>query len=150
VLDVILARLLADPEAPSERGIAFVLDKRLAEGQSDGWRYDAFPPVGDAARLGLRGVGKTVQILFGTDFFSLSAARQEAVLGAVQAGSPPGEVWQTLPAARFFKELPAEVLEAFYSHPLAQEEIGYIGMADAHGWTRIRLNEREGWESVRG
>jgi hypothetical protein len=37
----------------------------------------------------------------------------------------------------------AELTEYYYAHPLAQEEIGYVGMADAHGWTRLGLNELE-------
>jgi len=52
-------------------------------------------------------------------------------------------MWRTLPAARFFEELLAEVVETYYAHPLAQEEIGYAGMADAPGWRAIGLDERE-------
>ena len=146
LLTALLARLLSDPETPSARDVATAIDKRLAAGRSDGWRYDVLPPDGEAVRLGLWGVGETAQALFGTDFLRLNAERQDTVLGAVQAGSPPGKVWQTLPAARFFEDLLAEVSEAFYSHPLTQEEIGYAGMADARGWKRIGLNEREAWE----
>ena len=39
-----------------------------------------------------------------------------------------------------------ECVEVFYSHPIACESIGYVGMADAQGWKRIGLNEREQWE----
>ena len=86
--------------------------------------------------------------MFRADFSALEAEHQESVLASVQAGDPPGEVWQTLPAARFFEELLAEATEGYYSHPLAQEEIGYVGMADARGWRRIGLDEREAWEPV--
>ena len=37
----------------------------------------------------------------------------------------------------------AELTETYYAHPLAQEEIGYVGMADLPAWTKIGLNERE-------
>jgi hypothetical protein len=36
--------------------------------------------------------------------------------------------------------------ETYYAHPLAQEEIGYAGMADARGWRAIGLDEREAHE----
>ena len=148
LLQAALARLFADPEAPTARALAFCIDDRLAEGKSDGWRYDALPPDAEAARLGLRGLDETAQALSFSKFMALDAARQDAVLVAVQKGDPPGIVWRTLPAARFFEELLAEATEAYYSHPLAQEEIGYVGMADARGWTRIAMNEREPWEPL--
>ena len=148
LLQAVLERLFADPEAPTARVLALAIDARLADGKSDGWRYDALPPDADAARLGLRGLDQTAQALSMSAFVALDAARQDAVLNAVQHGDPPGDVWQTLPAARFFEELLAEATEAYYSHPLAQEEIGYVGMADARGWTQIAMNEREAWESL--
>ncbi len=64
----------------------------------------------------------------------------------VQRGRASGAAWRTLPSHRFFEELLAEVTEAYYSHPLAQEEIGYTGMADAHGWQHVSLNDLESWE----
>ena len=141
-----LARLFADPEAPTARSLAFAIDERLASGKSDGWRYDSMPPDGEAARLGLRGLDEAALVLSGSAFVEAEAVRQEEVLRAIQGGDPPGEVWQTLPAARFFEELLAEASECYYSHPLAQEEIGYVGMADGRGWRRIGLGEREAWE----
>lgn len=45
--------------------------------------------------------------------------------------------------ARAFEELLAEGAEIFFAHPLAQDDLGYAGYADAHGWTRIGLGERE-------
>ncbi|MBW3634848.1 MAG: GMC family oxidoreductase [Armatimonadetes bacterium] len=51
-----------------------------------------------------------------------------------------------MPSPRFFEELLAEATEHYYAHPLAQEEIGYAGFADAPGWKRIGLDERENRE----
>ena len=148
LLQAALARLFADPTAPTALTLALCIDARLADGKSDGWRYDALPPDGEAARLGLRGLDQAAQALSMNGFVALNTACQEAVLNAVQKGDPPGDVWTTLPAARFFEELLAEATEAYYSHPLAQEEIGYVGMADARGWSRIAMNERESWEPL--
>ena len=148
LLQAVLARLFADPQAPTARVLALCIDARLADGKSDGWRYDALPPDADAARRGLRGLDQTAEALSMSGFAALDAARQDAVLAAVQEGNPAGDIWKTLPAARFFEELLAEATEAYYSHPLAQEEIGYVGMADARGWTRVAMNERESWEPL--
>lgn len=51
-------------------------------------------------------------------------------------------------AALYFEELLALVVDIYYAHPLASEEIGYTGMADAHGWQAIGLDERETHEPV--
>lgn len=65
------------------------------------------------------------------------------MLLAVQRGEAAGETWRSLPPGRFFEELLAEATEVYVAHPLAQEAIGYADMADAPGWTRIGLDERE-------
>ena len=61
--------------------------------------------------------------------------------GAVQRGEAPGESWSVVPAARFFEELLAECVEGYYSAPAAQDEIGYAGFADAHGWQAVGVDQ---------
>ena len=145
-LTAALARLFADPAQPSARELALAIDSCLAGGKADGWRYDALPPDGEAATLGLRGLDQSAQLLCQSDFAEIAPEQQDAVLTAVQAGHAPGEIWKTLPGKRYFEELLAEAAGYYYSHPIAQEEIGYAGMADAHGWAKIGLNAREPWE----
>ncbi|WP_077924165.1 gluconate 2-dehydrogenase subunit 3 family protein [Spirosoma sp. 209] len=129
---------------PSQRiDIASGIDLRLSENKSNGWRYDDMPPDGEAYRLGLRGFDESAQAWFGQPFRNLSPEQQDEVLAAVQALEAPGSTWDILPADHFFEELLAEAVENYYSHPLAQEEIGYVGMADAPGWQRIGLNNLE-------
>ena len=41
--------------------------------------------------------------------------------------------------ARFFEELLTEVVELAYSHVAVQEDIGFVGMVDATGWTQLGL-----------
>lgn len=138
-LQAVCARLLPG----SGIDVAGPIDARLADGAGDGWRYDALPPDRDAYRMGMAGFDAAAQALFGRDFIGLPGADQDKVVQAVQDGSPPGAAWEHLPAARFFEELLAEATEVHFAHPLAQESIGYTGMADAPGWQRIGLNERE-------
>lgn len=147
-LQAVAARLFPQPERETPIELAPGLDERLAENRGDGWRYDALPPDGEALRRGLTGLNETAQALRQRPFEALRAEDQDAVLRAVQAGQAPGATWQTLPATRFFEELLAELTELYYCHPLAQEEIGYAGLADRPGWTKIGLNEREDREPV--
>lgn len=143
LLRAVAACLFPQPDRPEPIELAPSVDQRLAAGRSDGWRYDTMPPDREAYRLGLGGINQAAQALFQQDFRALSSEQQDSILQLIQEEKAPGEAWQTVPAARFFEELLAELTEYYYAHPLAQEEIGYVGMADAPGWTRLGLNELE-------
>ncbi|MBC8101529.1 MAG: GMC family oxidoreductase N-terminal domain-containing protein [Cytophagales bacterium] len=150
-LEAVCARLLAiqAEEIPSAREVAVGVDARLAERKGNGWRYDSLPADGDAYRRGLTGLDETVRLQHRrASFAAATSDEQETVLRWVRDAAPdlPGEIWQGREASRFFEELLAEVAEIYYSHPLAQEEIGYVGMADARGWKRFGLNVLEFWE----
>lgn len=143
LLVAVAARLFPQPERLVPIALAPSVDKRLAEGRSDGWRYDALPPDREAYRLGLGGIEQIAQSLFKTDFEQLDAAQQDKVIEALAGGNPPGEVWHTLNANRFFEEMLAELTAVYYAHPWAHDEIGYTGYADLPAWTKIGLNEKE-------
>lgn len=139
VLQAVCARLL-----PGLRiDIAGEIDARLAADIGDGWRYEVLPPDRRAYQVGLAGVEQAAQGIFGRGFRVLTSDEQGTVLTAVQTNTAPGVAWQTVPAIRFFEELLAEATEIYFAHPLAQEAIGYAGMADAPGWERIGLDERD-------
>ena len=144
LLEAVAACLLPQFDRPEQPiPLAPSIDQRLAEGRADGWRYDALPPDREAYRLGLGGIQEIAQVLFQVDFTALDAEQQHAVIKALADGRPPGAAWETLDASRFFEEMLAELTEAYYSHPLAQEEIGYVGLADLPAWTKIGLNEKD-------
>ena len=143
LLEAVAARLLPQPERPMPIALAPAVDQRLADGRADGWRYDALPPDREAYRLGLGGIEQIAQALFSADFEQLPSGKQDEVIRSLAAGHPPGQVWQTLPADRFFEEMLAELTEIYYAHPWAQDEISYTGYADLPAWTKIGLNEKE-------
>jgi hypothetical protein len=144
LLEAVAARLLPQPERGAQPiALAPTVDQRLAEGRADGWRYDSLPPDREAYRLGLGGIQEIAQSLFQADFTQLSPEQQDAVIQQLADGQPTGATWQELDAPRFFEEMMAELTETYYAHPLAQEEIGYVGMADLPAWTKIGLNEKE-------
>lgn len=152
LLNRVCNRLIPQPDRTHPIDLTSDIDQRLSAGKTNGWRYDAMPNDGDAFRLGLRGIDETAQTTYNQPFMTLTDAEQDNVLLSIQRGDEGlSDVWHQLPAARFFEELLAEVSEVYYAHPLAQEEIGYVGMADAvsanpPGWTKIGLNEHEARE----
>jgi hypothetical protein len=145
-LAAVCARLIPQTDRTESVDVPGLIDQRLAEGVGDGWRYADMPPDGEAHRRGLRGLDETSQIWFGSTFKLLESVCQDSVLTTVQRGTPPGETWRTLSATRYFEELLAIVVDLYYAHPHAQEEIGYVGMADARGWQVIGLNQRAAHE----
>lgn len=134
------ARLVSQPDGAPPIDLVAMVDARLAAGAGNGWRYAALPPDGDAYRVGARGLDESARAAYGVAFAALTAAHQDALLHAVQSGAVRGGAWDTVPPARWFEELLAELVECYYSHPLAQEEIGYVGMADVPGWPALGLD----------
>jgi len=128
---------------PRAVDIAGGLDERLADNKRDGWRYDVMPPDQVAYRRGLAGIDETARALFGSNLADLPEGEQDDVLRSLADGEPPGAVWADLPAGYWFEELLVEVSEIYFAHPLAQEAMGYLGMADAQGWRAVGLNQEE-------
>ena len=142
VLAAVCARLIPQPERPQPIELAGPVDARLADGRGNGWRYAVLPPDGDAYRRALTAVDAEATRRYATPFPALDAARQDAVLVAVQHGAVVDPAWAGLSPTRWFEELLAEVTEFYYSHPFGQDEIGCAAMADGPGWTAIGLDER--------
>lgn len=143
LLQTVCDLLSGQPAGQRLVNIAAFIDDRLVKGLTKGWRYDTMPPDARMYSEGLKGIEQTAAAMFNRPFLQLDAIGQIELLRLIQSGNVPGDVWKMMPPAIFFEELLAEVVEIFYAHPAALEEINYIGMADAHGWQRIGLNEIE-------
>ncbi len=148
LLQAVCDRLIPQDNRPAPINIAGGIDERLTQNKSNGWRYDTMPADSDAYKQGLAGMDESAQVLFQQPFRQLLGDQQDTIIGLIQTGDAPGDTWQTLPADRFFEELLAEATENYYSHPLAQEEIGYVGMADIPAWQRIGLDQLEDREQT--
>jgi hypothetical protein len=141
-------RLIPQPDRAPPVDLAGELDARLADGAGDGWRYARMPSDPQMHAMGVAGLDQTAHAMFGNGLASLLDEERDAVLGAVQSGTAAGQVWAEMDSACYFEELLALIVDIYYAHPLALEEIGYVGMADAHGWQAIGLNEREAHEPL--
>lgn len=143
-LTVLCARLRPRTFRPTALELALQIDARVAKGEGDGWRYDAMPPDGVAYVEGLASVDDEAMAVHGLVFANLDGAAADALIRALQRGETRTE-WR-FPVRRFFEELLTEVAVVAYAQPCAQAMIGYVGYADAKGWTQVDLNGREGWE----
>ena len=145
-LRAVCDRLIPQYTRAKKIDLAGCLDEMLAEGNGNGWRYDKMPPDGDAYKKGMSGIDETAALMFGATFQQLELPKQDEILSSIQNKTAIGKTWEIIPANLFFEELLAQLTEFYYSHPEAKEEIGEAAMADAKGWKKIGLNERELWE----
>ena len=98
------------------------------------------PPNELAWTWGLEGLDQTAQAQFG-DVARLSDrwidAGQDRVLEVIRAGDPPGEVWQRLPARRWWVFVALrQITGIYYAHPYAWDEIGFGGPPTRAGTSR--------------
>src|SRR5688572_17348306 len=107
-LTAVAERIIPQPDRADAEKIPIVpwIDEKLYEDKRDGYRYEEMPQQRDAWRLGLKGINESAQALFEEkQFADLDRRSQDVVLTHVARGAPPGNTWQLLSAARFFKDV---------------------------------------------
>jgi hypothetical protein len=137
LFDVLLDQR-GEPRVP----VLQMVDARLAEAETDGWRHEALPEDGEAWRATMRFLDDDACQGYGRGFHELPEADQQALVGDVQ----DAEVWHDLPAKWVWSLWTRYAAAAFYSHPWAWNEIGFGGPAYPRGYKNIGVNAREPWE----
>lgn len=145
----VICDLLMDQDSGSRMvNIALYIDERLASNGSNGWRYDKQPPDPIAYFRGVKAIDEEAKQRFGSEFLALNNEEQIQILSHVQNGDTQSKSWETIHPKLFFEDLLTESAEIFFSHPKVQASIDYVGMADAEGWSKIKLNESEKLERL--
>jgi hypothetical protein len=121
-----------------------MIDARLAEQETDGWRYGDMPEDGQAWRDSLRYLDADAQEKFSGGFASCPAADQRALLQAVQ-DLASGQ-WHGLTAGHVWSLWTRYACTAFYAHPTAWNEIGFPGPAYPRGYKNVGVDKREPFE----
>lgn len=136
-------QLLAQHAEPRIPVVNFV-DARLAENQTDGWRYEDMPEDGEAWRTSLSALDRAAEESFNQSFANCSNEQQAAVLQAIQAlGS---SMWQGMPAGHVWGLWTRYACTAFYSHPWVWDEIGFGGPAYPRGYKNLGVDRLEPFE----
>ena len=129
--------------------VAALLDRKLAAGGSVGYRDSRLPPAPEAWRTGIAAIDTEAQTTFAKPFHLLTRDQQDALLKAIQAGTPRGPAWARLPPSLFFcKHVLHDITAAYYSHPHAWSEIGFGGPAAPRGYVRLGFDMRDPWEAA--
>ncbi|WP_442543026.1 gluconate 2-dehydrogenase subunit 3 family protein [Arthrobacter sp. KN11-1C] len=136
-------QLLAQHAEPRIPVVNFV-DARLAENQTDGWRYEDMPEDGEAWRTSLSALDRAAEESFNQSFANCSDEQQAAVLQAIQAlGS---SMWQGMPAGHVWGLWTRYACTAFYSNPWVWDEIGFGGPAYPRGYKNLGVDRLEPFE----
>ena len=139
----LLARLVGDGEAESVP-VLQMIDSRLAEQQTDGWRYEDMPEDGQAWRDSLAALDADASARYGQDFAACSEEQRDTLIQAVQ--DLDAKDWHGMPAGHVWSLWTRYACTAFYSHPVAWNEIGFPGPAYPRGYKSLGVDALEPFE----
>ena len=167
-LRAVVDRVLPQPAVGIDLGAR--IDRLLALGEGDGWRYALLPQDAEAYRAALRTLDEASRASHGRDFAGLDGGGQDDMLGRAAAGelevaslevaSLGGEGparHDLLDAGQmrlWFEDLRSDAVRLYVAHPATLARMGYGGIAyggdEARkpGFVRIGAGEREAWEPV--
>ncbi len=137
----LLDRLLGQDDEP-RIPLFELIDARLAEDETDGYRYDDMPADPEAWRASVRALDDEAHQAHGRPFAELDRAGQVELLEAVRTAGQ----WHGLPAARLWSLWMRYACAAFYAHPWSWNEIGFGGPRYPTGYKALGLDHRENWE----
>lgn len=148
---VVFDHLIPQSDRTEDRRIPLipVLDERLFENRTTGYRFEDMPHDHLVYRsLGIHAINAEAQARYAEDFLSLDRLGQEIVLRTIHDGRPlAGEdIWKHMSVHRFWQMIVADAIDAYYAHPWAWDEIGYGGPAYPRAYTRLERGEPEPWE----
>ncbi len=150
LMQAVCDRLLPqdDRDAAHKVPIMNYIDNRLHSRRIDGYRFEDMPPDHEAHRLGLQAIEAIAQHEYHTSFIDLDQTQQDTVLKSIHDGNPPAahEIWQKMSVTRFWMLIMQDVLDAYYAHPYAWDEIGFGGPAYPRGYMRLEGGKPEPWE----
>jgi len=148
-LDAVCARIVPQPVTRPPIPVAALIDTKLFEDKSDGYRDYRLPSLREAWQRGLRALDAEARAAHGGAFHALSADEQDALLRAAQAGRLSNDTWQGMASKLFFaKRLLPDIVKAYYGHPTAWSEIGFGGPASPRGYVRMDFDRRDPWEAA--
>ena len=150
LLEAVVDRILPQDDRTPERRIPIVnhIDERQYAGITDGYRFEDMPPDSEAMKLGLQAIEEMAYHSYKCGFLDLAASQQERLLRSIHDCDPDGApaIWKRLPCERYWLLLVQLVVEAYYAHPWAWDEIGFGGPAYPRGYMRLDQGLPEPWE----
>ncbi len=126
-LEALCDRVIPQDGHPPEKRVPIGpwIDARLKQKAPEGFRFEDLPTPAVAWEQGLAGLDQTASSSFGQNFADLTPGRQDQVLELIRGGNPPGEVWQHLPAKRWWIYIALrDITGVYYAHPMPGTKSG--------------------------
>jgi hypothetical protein len=149
-LTVFADLFLAQDSEPRIPVMAYV-DEKLHKGEFDGYQYFDMPDDRETWRTVARGLDEEARRRGAERFPVLGMEDQLDVVHCFANAKLHGGAWDTLNVARAWSVVTRDMLQQFYAHPWAWNEIGFGGPAYPRGYSRfgsphLQSAEREAWE----
>jgi hypothetical protein len=139
-----LVDLILDQREEPRVPVFEMIDQRLAELSTDGWRYEDLPHDPDAWATSVEALDDDAGTRFGAGFAELGWEQRGSLLQEIL--DLDGEKWHGMRADRVWSLWSRYACTAFYSHPWAWNEIGFPGPAYPRGYKNPGVNAREPFE----
>ncbi len=150
LMKAVCDRLLPQDDRDEQHKIPIVnaIDKRLYENVSIGYQYEDMPPDSEAMTLGLQAIDEIAQHIYTMPFTQLGPREQDEALTTIRHGNPPAahDIWKKMAVHHFWMLIMQDVVQAYYAHPYAWDEIGFGGPAYPRGYMRLDNGKPEPWE----
>jgi hypothetical protein len=137
---------LLDQRSEPRIPVLNLVDARLAEDITDGWRYDDMPTDEDAFRRTFAAVDEDARELLGRRFAECTWDEQADLVQRIQDLNEKSADWHGMPAQQVWSLWTRYACAAFYSHPWAWNEIGFGGPAYPRGYKNVGVGRREPFE----
>ena len=134
----------AQDEEPRIPVLSYI-DEKLESGVGDGWQFEDLPGDGEVWRRVARGLDEEA----GGRYAEAPEEVRVQIVHRFSKAELGDGVWSELDVGRAWGVVMRYVVQAFYSHPWAWNEIGFGGPAYPRGYSAFgspHLGEREPWE----
>jgi hypothetical protein len=148
-LTAVCDRIVPQPRNRPPIPVAAMLDHKMANDRTDGYRNHRLPKMQDAWRRGLHALEQEAHARHGGRFHAISANEQDALLARMQQGELQDAAWGEMPCRLFFSDrMVHDIVAAYYAHPTSWNEIGFGGPASPRGYVRLGFDKRDPWEAT--
>jgi hypothetical protein len=145
-LGAFLDVFLGQHDEPRIPALAY-LDAKLHEGRSDGYRHVGLPNDRALWRLIARGLDEVAVQQGSSSFADAPPALRERIVGSFADAQLRGANWHGIDQKLAWSTATAHMVDAFWSHPWAWNEMGFPGPAYPRGYARLGPDQRERWEA---
>jgi hypothetical protein len=142
-VDLFLGQDDEDPRVPALEWI----DDRLYTNRSDGYRHVDLPPSRELWRLVVRALDEAARARGAPSYAEAEGLTREWIVGALADARLEAPSLEGLSQKTVWSVLTGQMVEAFWSHPWAWNEMGFPGPAYPRGYARLGADEREYWEA---